>query len=101
LAPEEIEGGRVVVRADRLTISSRGKGKSVASYKLDPTKRPKTIDLTDTERKDTRPGIYELSGDRLRLCWRLGEARARSERPTEFKPPPGSGILILLLEREK
>ena len=67
---------------------------------IDPTKKPKTIDmtLTDGEGKgDKFLGIYELGETTRRLCI----AAAGKDRPTEFSSPPGSEQILVSLEREK
>jgi uncharacterized protein (TIGR03067 family) len=70
-----------------------------ATYKLEPTKKPKAIDVTYLEgRPDqgkTYPGIYALEGDDLRLCYAGGK-----ERPTEFATKPGSGLWLYVLKRD-
>jgi uncharacterized protein (TIGR03067 family) len=52
--------------------------------KLDDAKKPKHINLTYTDRDvtETATGIYELDGDKLKLCVAEPEVK---ERPTEFK----------------
>jgi uncharacterized protein (TIGR03067 family) len=63
--------------------------------KLDPEKTPRTIDWSGLGTSETVLGIYELDGDRLRLCI---ITRPR-ERPTEFKTEPGSNLTCLELKR--
>ena len=58
-------------------------------YTLDPTAKPKAIDLVNHEQK--APGIYELDGDTLRICLSEGAGAAR---PTEFK---GEGMRVALV----
>src|SRR5262249_6009598 len=104
----EVKDGKVVITANKLTFVGRGADETVG-YKLDPTKTPKAIDLIDAKRKDTRPGIYQLEGDDLKICYRMGEAKAREERPKEFNTGPkrdkpsadGPGLMLLVLKREK
>ncbi len=108
LVPAEVKAGTVVITADRLTIRGRGPDETTG-YTLDPAKRPRAIDLTDAKAKDTRPGIYELDGDRLRLCFRTAAAKAPGERPTVFGTGPkrdrpgddGPGLMLLILDRQK
>ena len=56
-----------------------------ATFKLDTSKKPKTIDLTlmggDQDGKEMK-GLYELDGDTLKICIADPE---HPDRPTEFK----------------
>src|SRR5437899_2173093 len=56
--------------------------------KVDPSAKPRIMDITGTEGPNagrTIPAIYELSGDKLKICYGL----RGSPRPTEFKSNPG------------
>src|SRR3954463_11529267 len=58
-------------------------------YSLGTESKIKTIDVTGTEGPNAGkkiPGIYELNGETLRICYGL----RGSPRPTEFKSPPGT-----------
>jgi len=67
---------------------------------LDPSQHPKAITLYCfsgyPSRKKAPRGIYELSGDRLRIAWRLD-----GPPPEEFQSEPGSGVTLIELERER
>lgn len=55
-----------------------------AEYKVDDSKSPATIDVTFTRgfvRGETYLGIFDIQGDRLRLCFGFSGA----PRPTDFK----------------
>ena len=70
------------------------------TVKLDPTKKPKTIDATYTggEKKGQAVlGIYEIEGNAFRLC----VARPGHERPAEFSAKAGSGCILVAYQREK
>ena len=70
------------------------------TVKLDPTKSPKTIDVTFTEgeRKGQMVlGIYEIEGDAFRVC----VARPGDERPAEFSAKAGSGRTLIVYKRQK
>ena len=70
--------------------------KESATFSVDPTKMPKAFDL----HPDKKPvlGIYELSGDRLKMCF----SRPGKPRPTKFDSPGVDSIFLLLeLERQK
>ncbi len=67
------------------------------TYRLDPTRNPKTVDWTDTIGEDagkTLLAIYSLNGDRLVFC----AACPGLERPTEFRTRPGQ--VLRMLQRE-
>jgi uncharacterized protein (TIGR03067 family) len=69
-------------------------------YKLDPGKKPKTIDwLAGGRNGPSEPllGIYELDGDTLLLCW----GKKGQERPTEFKTATGPGDWLWVLKQAK
>lgn len=67
-----------------------------ADFALDASKSPKTIDIKP-EGGETMKGIYELTGDRLKICF----AEPGQNRPKEFKSPAGSDLILLVLKREK
>ena len=70
------------------------------TIKLDPSKKPKSIDATRTEGPDKGKamlGIYELADDRQRVCF----ASPGKERPTEFSSKPGSGHVLTVWQRVK
>jgi uncharacterized protein (TIGR03067 family) len=68
--------------------------------KIDPTKKPKTIDFTIEEGNNvgqTYLGIYEIDKDTRRLCY----AVPGKDRPTEFSAQAGSGLTLVSFKREK
>src|SRR5262249_13861526 len=86
--------------------------------KIDPTKKPKTIDWITTQRivengvesrKDvlTGVGIYEIEGDTLKIARleaegdlpRVIQQERNSERPTSFKTKPGSKCYVVVYRR--
>ena len=65
-----------------------------ATVKLDPTTKPKRIDVSFTEGKhkgQTLLGIYEIDSDAFRVC----VARPGDERPAEFSAKAGSGRTLI------
>jgi uncharacterized protein (TIGR03067 family) len=62
---------------------------------LDSSKQPKLIDLEVNGQ--TLKGIYEVSGDSLKMCYNLNNP----ERPTEFVSKPDSGIVLVVHKRAK
>ncbi|HEY0514447.1 MAG TPA: TIGR03067 domain-containing protein [Thermoanaerobaculia bacterium] len=68
------------------------------TFKIDPTRDPKTVDWMDTFGADagkTFPAIYTLEGDRLVFC----AADDGQERPAEFRTRPGQ--VLRVSERER
>jgi uncharacterized protein (TIGR03067 family) len=71
-----------------------------ATTKIDPGKKPKTIDFTFTEgelKGTTALGIYELTDDTFRIC----RAAADKPRPTEFSGKEGTGCTLTTYKRAK
>jgi uncharacterized protein (TIGR03067 family) len=63
------------------------------TFKVDPTREPKALDLTDTFGADagkTFLAIYALEGDSLSFC----AADAGQERPTGFRTRPGHNLRV-------
>ena len=94
---EKLPSTKVAITADKF----EGLG-LVLKYKIDPAKKPKTIDLEGKEggRDIKAPGIYVLDGDELKLYW---GADPKSPRPTEFPKGPNKDnhTRLLILKREK
>jgi RNA polymerase sigma factor (sigma-70 family) len=84
----------MVITGDKLTLPIRDDAKQVA-YKLDPSKKPKEIDLS-IEEGQTAKGIYSLEGSKLKLC----VERAGGERPTEFAAPKDSDRVLMVLKKK-
>jgi uncharacterized protein (TIGR03067 family) len=86
---------RVSIKHDEFVMEIAGR-KNVSTFKLDPSTSPKSIDLKAAGR--TRPGIYDLQGDTLRIC----VSEAADSRPTVFDSQPGSvNDVVLTLKRAK
>jgi uncharacterized protein (TIGR03067 family) len=81
-------------------IEVEGKVAAKGTSEIDPTKKPKTVDLTMTEGDDkgkTFLGIYEFADDTCTVCL----APAGKDRPTEFAARAGSGHILAVLKRAK
>ena len=104
--PNDRAAGLVVFKSDgfRFVVTAKGEDdftRTAATFKLDPAKSPRTIDLTGVEgghnsKDQVSLGIYELDGDDLKICLPNGRPEAS---PGAFK---GEGELILFkLKRSK
>lgn len=71
------------------------------TFKVDPTKDPKTIDITYTKgtyKGRTLQGIYKIEGDTLTMCRAI---EPDEKRPTDFTAKEGSGRTLLVCKRKK
>jgi uncharacterized protein (TIGR03067 family) len=108
----ELNGKDLAADGVKLTFTIKGNKASVEgneeakrdyaafTFKLDPATNPKCMDMKITagDQKDTDlEGIYELKGETLRLCIKLGA----KERPAKFESPEGQNIALLSLKRAK
>ena len=67
------------------------------TFTIDARPTPKTIDEQPGGGGKLKHGIYELAGDRLKICLHA----AGGARPKEFKSAPGSGTVLIVLEKQK
>jgi uncharacterized protein (TIGR03067 family) len=68
---------------------------------IDPAQYPRTIDIEVTAGPYAGTvylGIYELEGEKLRICFAMPD---RPERPTDFTAAPGSGRALTEFVREE
>jgi uncharacterized protein (TIGR03067 family) len=124
VTPNDVDGKQaigtiLVFGPERMVEESAEAKKNKAEggkYRLDPAKKPKHIDLLvdeddkatfDDAKKNYIKGIYEIEGDRLKLCFAasdplrmciVGEA---NPRPVDFKTPVADRLAVMVLEREK
>jgi uncharacterized protein (TIGR03067 family) len=82
------------------TLVVEGKVASRGTSKIDPTRKPKTIDLTETEgeqKGQTILGIYEVEKDSRKLCI----SKSGQKRPAEFSAKRGSGHTLIFFKPVK
>src|SRR4051794_17659719 len=107
--PGEGKDLRVIIKGEKVVVKAPGDENPLGGLiiKLDPTKKPKSLDgwsdetpfgksAEDILKESPVLGIYELGGDTLRICWAPLEKR---ERPREFASKVGSGHSLLVLKR--
>jgi uncharacterized protein (TIGR03067 family) len=93
---DEVATLEITIQKDVFTVNE--KGKTIAQYKLklDPSKKPKAIDLTHLigeEKGMTEPGIYVFEKDQIRFCLNEG----KKERPTTFQ---GDTYSVMVMKRK-
>ena len=94
------EDVRLILEGDKFT-HKEGKEPVHGTFKVDVSKKPKTIDITFTdgpEKGNTVLGIYELDGDTYRVCLDVAK---KDMRPTKFESKKGTMLVLEVLKREK
>jgi uncharacterized protein (TIGR03067 family) len=93
----------VIVKDDKFAFRyylprSKQDGDLAYQFKLDTSKTPRQIQLSSSEEGDLAPGIYELDGDTLKVCWNRTD---KSSVPSDFTCAKGSDRRLLVLQRAK
>jgi uncharacterized protein (TIGR03067 family) len=105
----EVDGNKAAEDdARKITVTNEADGKSAievegkvvarGTSEIDPTKKPKEVDLTVTEGENsgkTALGVYRFGEDARTVCL----AQPGKDRPTEFTAPAGSGHVLAVLKR--
>jgi uncharacterized protein (TIGR03067 family) len=93
---------KVIIKDDQFAFRyylprSKEEGDLVYRFTLDGSKNPRQMQLSSREESDLPPGIYELDGETLKVCW----SRKDPNPPTDFTCPKGSDRRLLVLRRAK
>jgi uncharacterized protein (TIGR03067 family) len=98
--PEQIRNSIKLVLTAETYLVTVGEAPDEGKCKLDPSKTPKTLDITGVKgpnKGKTILAIYELHGDKLRVCYDLsGKAR-----PKEFKTKSDTQLFLVEYKRQK
>ncbi|HEV3444544.1 MAG TPA: TIGR03067 domain-containing protein [Gemmataceae bacterium] len=98
--PDEVRKTiKLVIKDDKYTVTV-GTAVDQGTVKLDPSAKPKALDITGTEGPNKGkkiPAIFERNGDTLRVCYDL----SGKSRPTEFKSEAGTQLFLVTYKREK
>lgn len=93
MQPEEAKQHTVVIKGDKYTLKLQDNPISQGTIKVDPSKKPKTIDIMPTEGDSsgmTMLGIYEQDGDTQKTCY----AQPTKPRPTKFTSENGQTLIV-------
>ena len=98
--PDEVRKAiKLEVKDNKYTVTV-GTAVDQGTVKLDPSAKPKALDITGTDGPNKGkkiPAIYERKGDTLRICYDL----SGKSRPTEFKTETGTQLFLVTYKREK
>jgi len=100
LPADQLKEFVVIYEGEKHTVKAGDKVIQVGTQKIDPSKSPKTIDVTMTEgpsKGAVMLGIYEIDGDTLKVCFDM----EGKKRPTEFKSEAGSQTFLNVHKRVK
>jgi uncharacterized protein (TIGR03067 family) len=98
--PEEVRKSIKLTLKDGKYTVTLGNSRDQGTIKLDPSAKPKALDITGTDGPNkgrTILAIYALNGDTLTICYDL----SGKSRPTEFKTTEGSQLFLVTYQREK
>jgi uncharacterized protein (TIGR03067 family) len=97
---EDIRDWTAVYEGNKVTLRAGDRVRRRGIITLDPTRKPKAINTWDQDgayEDQTVPGIYELTGDTLKLAF----ARPGQDRPKEFTSKSGTAFLFCVYKRQK
>ncbi len=96
--PDGGEPIKLTLKKGEYEVKAESLDKGTVTY--DDKADPKEMDIKGVEgpnKGKTFLAIYELSGDKLKICYDL----AGKSRPTEFKSKPKTKLLLVTYERKK
>ena len=100
LPADQLKGLILIFEGAKHTVKKGDEVIQVGTQKLDPSKSPKSIDVTVTQGPNKGAvmlGIYEIDADTLKVCF----VPQGKKRPTEFKSAPGSENFVNVHKRVK
>ena len=100
VAPEDFKDYTATYEGNRLTLRAGQRVRRRGIVTLDPERKPKAVNTWDQDGPyddQTVPGIYDLQGETLKVCF----ARPGEERPKEFTTKSGTAFLVCVYKKQK
>ncbi len=96
--PEDVvKSLKRTIDGDKYTVTRNDETVAKGTFTLDPSKKPKAIDIKLEGMDKPVHGIYELDGDTFKMCY----AAPGADRPKEFAAKAGSGHTFAVWKRAK
>lgn len=98
LPADQVREMRLAFKDGKFT-SYMGAQKQIGTIAVDPTKKPKTMDIVPSDGPDkgkTRATIYLLQGNTLKICG----SELDKQRPADFETTDKTGVILMILRRE-
>jgi uncharacterized protein (TIGR03067 family) len=99
-AEADVKNSKIIFDGEKVTLVE-GDKKKPATFKLDASKKPATMDITPTEGPEkgkVTKAIYMLDGDTLKIAMALDE---KSQRPTAFSTKKDTPVCLMVFKRDK
>jgi uncharacterized protein (TIGR03067 family) len=96
---EQLKATKLVITDGKYTVTVSGQD-DTGTLKVDGNAKPATMDIVGTDGPNKGrnfPAIYELSGDKLKICYALDG----KERPCTFESKMGTRLFLVEYKREK
>jgi uncharacterized protein (TIGR03067 family) len=101
-AADDLKGHQLTFSGNRFTIRSKCKLLYQGTFRVDPSRKPSTIDFTHARGEAEGKawlGIYLLEGDVLKICDNADDLA--KGRPGALTTEPGSGRVLVTFKRER
>jgi uncharacterized protein (TIGR03067 family) len=83
-------------QGEKVTVNLANGESKKGTFKINRSAMPWTLDLIPNDKDElTTPCIYQLNGDKLKLCMSDGPG---GTRPTEFKSGPATCLVVFKRE---
>ena len=76
---KSFKGARFLIKGENISLS--GQAKDLRVYRINPTAKPKTIDMSNGKGNESAKGIYKVDGDTMTLCF---SQSTKLDRPKTF-----------------